>query len=148
MKRVALPIGLLIVAANVTGANTVRAVWCRRPPRDRGVAICSPLESPDPCDSPVGGKSVYTPYYQGYAPDRRCLPPMYGTVTSYAPTGPGFGAGALGSRPAPYGRSNFGAFSGASQDEAWLLHLGGFGPGAGSPSRPYQGDIIDRMQGR
>lgn len=121
---------------------------CRRADPCRGSAIRSPLESPDLCDSPVGGKYVHTPYYPGYAPDRRCPLPTYST-TNYGITGPGFGTGRLGSRPATYGQGNYGAYSGANQDEAHLLHLGGFGPGGKGSSQPHRGDgdVIDRIEG-
>ena len=61
---------------------------------------------------------------------------MYGTTGSCCFTGPGFGAPALGTRPTAYGRGNYGAYSGASRDEANLVRLGGFGPGGtGSAGR-------------
>jgi len=148
MKRQLPMLGWILLVATFAPAPTAEAVWCRRPARDRGVAILPPLESPDPCDSPVGGTYKIVPYYGGYRWDPRCVPPLYGTVTTYAPTGPGLGQGALGARP-PYGQAGFGAFSGASRDEAYLLHLGGFGPSVNSSYRPYpgNGDIIDRIEG-
>jgi len=140
---------LLVTMAQAATLEAGCFCCCKRPACDRGVAILSPLESPDPCEYPVGGEYRYTPYYQGYAIDRNCLPPLYGTVTSYPYPAPVGSTTALGGRSAPYGRSNFGAFSGASQDESGLLHLGGFGPGSNGSNRPYQrsSDIIDRIQG-
>ena len=149
MKRRLRLLGWIVLAAALAQAPTVEARWCRRPAPDRGVAILSPLESPDPCDSPVGGTYKIVPYYGGYLWDPCCFPPMYGPVTSYAPTGPGLGKGALGARPAPYREAGYGGFSGASRDEANLLHLGGFGPSANGYYRPHpgNGDIIDRIEG-
>jgi len=121
---------------------------CRRADPCRGSAIRSPLESPDRFDFPVGGKDVCRPYYPGYAFDHRCPMPTY-TNSSYSITGPGFGPGGLGYRPAAYGQGTYGPYSGANQDEAHLLHLGGFGPGGNGSSQPYRGsNIIDRIQGR
>ena len=117
----------------------------RRPAYDRGLAILSPLESPDPCSSPVGGKYRYTPYYPGYKPDRRCLT-IYGATSTNGYDGPG----AFGNTPAPYGRSDYGAFTGANKDEKYLLHLGGMGPSLSvAPGQPQRAtyDIIDRIQG-
>lgn len=127
----------VILAADVAQAGSC----CYRPAPDRGIAILSPLESPDPCDSPVGGRYRYTPYYRGYAPDRRCMI-LYGQSSIYRGAGH---PGPLGSFPA-----NYGAFSGASRDEAGLLRLGGNGAGAYGTYRPYPrgaGDVIDRIQG-
>jgi len=64
-------------------------------------------------------------------------------------TRPGFGAAAAGTRTAPTGQLDYGSFSGRNQDEAYLLHLGGFGPGANAPRQPSPGgDILDRIHGR
>jgi hypothetical protein len=129
------------LAVGVSAGQTAAAgCHCRRPAPDRGIAVMSPLESPDPCDSPVGGCYRYTPYYPGYAPDRRCMilygqsPWTYGAATSRAP----------GYRPADYGPS-----TGGSRDEAGLLRLGGNGgsaPGTYGPSSG--GDLLDRIHGR
>ena len=139
--------GSLLIAGVclAAGLSATRAVHagshCRRAAPDRGLAILSPLESPDPCDVPVGGCYRYTPYYPGYAPDRRCLI-LYGTTSwqSGPPASP-----ALGNRPADYG-----TFSGASRDEAGLMRLGGNGAGGRGTYRPYHsgaGDLIDRIHG-
>ena len=149
MKRFALLIGTTVLLTIAADGRTANAVWCKRPDWSRGIAILPPVESPDPCDSPVGGCYKVVPYYRGYLFDPRCVPPEYGTVTSYSPTGRGLGAGELGGRPAPYGTGAYGGFTGASQDESNLLHLGGFGPGGDGSYRPYLqgGDIIDRIRG-
>lgn len=125
-------LGAVIPTASVAHAGS----HCRRPDPCRGIAILSPLESPDPCDSPVGGCYRYTPYYPGYSPDRRCLV-LYGqTDWAYGvPTGQGIGNQSAG----------YGAFTGASRDEAGLLRLGGNNP-AGRRTTPG-GDLIDRMHG-
>ncbi len=157
MQRFSLLVGSLIFVAILAQPATTDAgcycsgcycCCCRRADPCRGSAIRSPLESPDPCDSPVGGKFVVRPYYPGYL-WHDCVPPSY-FKTSYSVTGPGFGPVGMGSRPAPYGQGNFGSFTGANQDESHLLHLGGFGPAGGSsqPNRGSSGDIIDRLQAR
>ena len=151
MRRILLLTGLVL--ASLAPLRTASAGWywgcCKRPDPCRGVAILPPYESPDCYDCPVGGRYKLVPYYGGYLWDPNCYPPLYGSVTTFVPTGPGLGAGGLGSRPAAYGKYGYGTFSGANQDEANLLHLGGFGPGASGSSQPYQrgGDIIDRIQG-
>jgi hypothetical protein len=114
----------------------------------RGCAIMSPIESPDACPSPVGGAYRYTPYYCGYGIDRRCLPPAYGTVDSHGLSAPAGSTGALGRRTVPYGHATYGSFTGASNDESRMLHLGGYSPsGAGSRPNHGGGDIIDRIEG-
>jgi len=133
---------LLAGASLVAGLSGIQAAHAgghlfRQAP-DRGLAITSPLECPDPCDSPVGGCYLYTPYYPGYAPDRRCLL-IYGQrPMQYATPAPGTGP------------ANYGAFTGASRDEATLLRLGGNGAGRPGTYRPYpgSGDVIDRIHGR
>jgi hypothetical protein len=130
------------LAAGLAGVHAAHAgSHCRRAAPDRGIAILSPVECPDPCDVPVGGCYRYTPYYPGYAPDRRCLilygqtPWQYGGPVSQP----------MGNRP-----SDYGAFSGASRDEASLLRLGGNGAGGRGTYRPYSGagDVIDQIHGR
>jgi hypothetical protein len=130
------------VATGLFAAHRVHAgSHCRRADPCRGIAILSPLESPDCCDSPVGGCYRYTPYYPGYSPDRRCLV-LYGQ-TNWAYSGPS--SPASGNRPADYG-----ALTGASRDEATLLRLGGNGSaprGTYNPSSRTSGDLIDRIHG-
>ncbi len=147
-RRSAFVVGCTVLSATLVHATGAQAgCRCRCPDPCRGCAIMSPIESPDPCDPPVGGAYKYRPYYRGYAPDFCCFPPMYGTVSSYPYSGPGFGPGGLGTRPAPYGGANYGAFSGASRDEARLLRLGGFGAAGNGSYRPSQNvDVIDRIQ--
>jgi hypothetical protein len=97
----------------------------------------------------VGGCYRYTPYYCGYAIDRSCPLPAYGPTGVRGVTRPGFGAAAVGTRTAPTGQLDYGSFSGRNQDEAYLLHLGGFGPGANATRQPSPGgDILDRIHGR
>lgn len=135
---------LIAGVALATGISAVQTIdagsHCRRPAPDRGIAILSPLESPDPCDSPVGGCYRYTPYYPGYSPDRRCMilygqaPWQYG-IPSAQP---------MGGRSADYG-----AFTGASRDEATLMRLGGNSAVGRGTYRTYPGggDAIDRIHG-
>ncbi len=139
------------LAANLTSAVAAASdCCCYRCDPCRGSAICSPLESPDRCPSPVGGCCRYTPYYCGYAIDRRCPLPYYGPTGVRGVTRPSFGAPAVGTRTAPTAQLDYGSFSGGSQDEANLLHLGGFGPAGNGTYRPSGGggDLLDRIQGR
>src|SRR5262245_56345727 len=108
--------GGIVAVALTTVETTYAGACCRRAASDRGLAIASPLECPDPCPSPVGGCYRCTPYYPGYAPDRRCLM-LYGTTAwQYGPT------------PAlRNGTADYGSYTGASRDEAALLRLGGNG---------------------
>jgi hypothetical protein len=151
-RRFSLVLGSTVFAAMLPYAGTVEAGGCcYRAACDRGVATMSPLESPDPCDSPVGVAYRYTPYYQGFAIDRRCMPPMYGTVSTHGVPHPSWSTGGLGQRAVPYVRGGYGSFSGASKDESNLLHLGGFGLAGNGSYRPYHGssgDMIDRIEGR
>src|SRR5262245_2119896 len=91
MRRLSLLVGSTLFAATALQAVTSDAGChcgcCRRADPCRGSAIRSPLESPDCCDCPVGGKYVCRPYYPGYMWDR-CVPPSY-TTTGYSITGPG-----------------------------------------------------------
>src|SRR5262249_43934688 len=141
MRRWSLLVGSTLFATSLIQTASAQAgcycCCCRRADPCRGSAIRSPPESPDCCDSPVGGRHVCRPYYPGYMWDC-CVPPSY-TSTSYGGTGPGFGQGGMGYRPVAYGHANFGAYTGANQDETHLLHLGGFGPGAGSTPQPDRG---------
>lgn len=135
-------VGAWFIAAIVPAPKLYGGGCCYRQARDRGLAIMSPIDCPDPCDYPVGGCYRYTPYYPGYAPDRRCLV-LYGTTSCL----PGMSS-APGSMRQP---ADYGAFTGASRDEAGLLHLGGNGPGSKAPYRPYHagsGDLLDRIHGR
>jgi hypothetical protein len=121
--------------------------WCRKADPTRGLAIASPVECPDPCDSPVGGCELWTPYYPGYSPDRRC-PVIYGTSAGWYGN---YSAGVFGNRPLPYSRGDYGSFTGASRDEASLLRLGGSGPASQTTYRPFHGgagDLIDRIHGQ
>jgi hypothetical protein len=140
-------VSIAAVVATISSLDFANAGEClRRPAWDRGVAILSPLESPDPCPAPpVGGDYCPTPYYRGYCPDRRCFV-NYGMTATNGYDGPGLFA----NTPAPYARSDYGAFTGASRDESNLLRLGGAGPSSRVTGRPYQRetfDMIDRLQG-
>jgi hypothetical protein len=146
--RLSLLAGCAVLSGSLAQAIVVDAGGCcYKAAPDRGLAIASPIECPDPCDSPVGGCYLWTPYYAGYAPDRRC-PVIYGTSAGWYGN---YSAGVFGNRPATYGRGNYGAFTGASQDEASLLRLGGRGPASTTPYHPYHGgagDLIDRIHGQ
>jgi hypothetical protein len=152
MERFSLLIAATALAASLSCSVSAQAGGrcCYGPDCTRGVAIMSPLESPDPCDSPVGGAYRYTPYYRGFAIDRNCMPPLYGTISTHGVPQPTWRAG-LGQRAVPYASGSYGSFSGGSQDETNLLRLGGFGLAGNGSYRPYHGssgDVIDRIQGR
>jgi len=130
---------LLCLAAELATAHAYGGSHCRRADPRRGIAILSPLECPDPCDSPVGGRYRYTPYYPGYSPARRCLV-LYGqTNWAYAtPSSQASGAGT----------ADYGALTGASRDEATLLRLGGNGAAPRGSYGPFprgNGDLLDRI---
>jgi hypothetical protein len=118
-------------------------------PYKRGVAILSPIESPDRCPAYVGGKTVYTAYYPDYLPhrkrgDRIVIP---GNGNGYLWWGEA--AGVPGSTEPVEGVSrDYGYYSGARQDEANLLRLGGDGnmsEVAGEPAAA-QADLIDELE--
>ena len=102
-------------------------------PSTRGVAIMSPVDSPDGPEPPVGGDAASIPYYCGYWQD--CDPEL--GVPEYQSTG---------LPNAPRRRSaqapgDYGSYTGASRDEAALLRLGGAGTGVarGSPAARLPG---------
>jgi hypothetical protein len=145
-QKLSLVVGCTVLSASLAQTDVYGGCRClRKPASDRGIAVLAPVESPDPCDEPVGGQYFHTPYYPGYAPDRRCpvqyvSPFTYGVVT----TGPYVG-NAPGSAKAGYG-----TYTGGSQDEASLMRLGGSGPSSQVPYRPLNegsGDLIDKIQG-
>lgn len=119
-------------------------------PCKRGVAILSPIESPDFYDPPVGGKTIYTPYYPDFCPDRWRGPRVAIPGNGVGYLGPGLGV------PCPTvdsieataaGPKGYGDYSGAARNEEWLLHLGGMSTASASPkpsgSPP---DLIDLLQ--
>lgn len=116
-------------------------------PSTRGVAVLSPVDSPDGYAPGVGGRVKSVPYYRGYLwsgsqPSRGASPGGYGFRV------PGHGRGAA--QAARGARANYGSYSGASQDEAYLLRLGGLGSGANRPRGPGHGpatDLVDAIQG-
>lgn len=123
--------GLGLLAGLVPAQLTQAGCHCRRADPCRGIAVTSPWECPDPCDSPVSGEYCYSPYYPGYAPDRRCLL-LYGKSPWE------HGTGSRG-----YGSGDYGALSGGRRDEKSLLRLGG-----NSRATPRTTvDVIDRIRG-
>lgn len=102
----------------------------------RGVPILSPIDSPDCYDSPVGGKVQCVPYYSGYCRDKHPMNYL-GAGNNYYNLQP---AGA-------YPTGSYGQYSGARQDEANLLRLGGFGPGNGYVPPERKADLIDMIEG-
>jgi hypothetical protein len=98
-------------------------------PKKRGVAIMSPIESPDNDCPMVGGKPQCVPYYPDY-----CTHPHHGRRIAIPDDGSGYccpGSSPSGAIPAaalPPGVDNsstYGCYSGGNQNEAMLLHLGG-----------------------
>lgn len=114
----------------------------------RGVAILSPVESPDHCDPGVGGKTVLTPYYPDYCVHSchgpRVFVPRNG-IGYYAPRGKPLEPGEPVMVSEPSGPA-YGAFAGARQDEANLSHLGGFSD-PGVIYEPSQPDMVDLIEG-
>jgi hypothetical protein len=123
-------------------------------PDRRGVAIMSPVESPDHDCSVVGGKPQCVPYYPDYARPGKHGPrlgvPDNGEGYGCPGAVPGLGAG-IPATELPAGIDNasaYGGYSGASQNEAALLHLGG-NAAPGAETRPAgTADLIDLLQGR
>lgn len=113
--------------------------------RDRGVAICSPIDSPDPYVPEVGGQPLCVPYYRGFKPDAKYPSqsdmPYYYATPGYSYRQPGYGYG--GSSQSVYALRDYGYFSGARKDEANLLHMGGYNPPSNRSARP---DIVDMIQ--
>jgi len=103
-------------------------------PFKRGIAILSPLESPDAYDPPVGGKPLVVPYYPDYSPHfhhgPRVLVPYgaHGGTSGIEVPGRIIDDGQSGAVSASYG-----VYSGAIHDEEYLLHLGGASNSAPSP---------------
>src|SRR5262245_61878592 len=119
--------GLVVV---LSAASALASGHCRNAARDRGLAILSPLECPDPCDSPVGGRPCCVPYYPGYArPCRGCYNFTCGSADACRPVWNG-----MPSAGSSYG--SYGAFTGARRDEANLLRLGGFSAPPSAPPAP------------
>lgn len=143
--KLLLPTGAVALYMLTMGAELSQAgcKHLRRQDPERGLAIMSPVECPDLCETPVGGCYRYTPYYPGYLPDK--CPMLYVPQSGYSVPGPGF----FNNAPAAYGRSDYGSFTGASKDEATLVRLGGRSNAAGiyQPTNPATGDLIDRIQG-
>jgi hypothetical protein len=120
-------------------------------PYRRGVAILSPVESPDRCYYPVGGKTIYTRYYPDYCPHRRqgprvCIP---GNGYGYLAHGLSISEHVVVEVPADgSGASEYGSYAGARQDEANLLRLGGFsGTGDAHAETSVTPDLIDMIEG-
>lgn len=98
-------------------------------PRRRGVAILSPIESPDRFNRPVGGKTVVTPYYVDYCPHRHHGPRVLvpGNGVGYYVHGGMHGGIHSGVEVNTLEQTSYGNYTGASRDEQRLLHLGGGG---------------------
>ncbi len=133
--------------------------------KNRGLAICSPLDSPDgpgwmpkcwkvpftPYYSPLVPISSrwkttrLTPYYPGYWPDKHGANPY--AAGGCGGTGGGPGHGAI--QPGDPRFSTYGVFTGAVKDDTLLGKLGGNGLvpyGAPRPPRLNSPDIIDMIE--
>jgi hypothetical protein len=119
-------------------------------PTRRGVAILSPIESPDHDCPVVGGKPLCVPYYPDY-----CTHGSHGPRLAIPDDGRGYccpgSAVSGGSCPTDTlpmtATSTYGIYSGANQNESALLHLGGNAmpnPQAGPCTAPA--DVIDLIQ--
>ncbi|HEY5313782.1 MAG TPA: hypothetical protein VIK18_14740 [Pirellulales bacterium] len=121
-------------------------------PRRRGIAILSPVESPDHWNPAVGGKPRLIPYYPDY-----CVHPWHGPRIFVPDNSPNYAArfagvpGADASSVEAVAESQtpgYGNYSGARQDESNLLHLGGFsGSDAATDRTNGTPDVIDLIQG-
>lgn len=113
-------------------------------PSNRGAAILSPIDSPDGPEPPVGGGVKSVPYYCGYWQD--CDPSA--GVPDYHSPWPPKKSGAARSLSRVRETADYGSYSGARQDEAALLRLGGGASRTGAPDARHGEDLIDRIQGR
>jgi hypothetical protein len=131
---------------------------------NRGMAICSPLESPD---APGHGKKSWdvpfypyysplvpissrwkttrlTPYYRGYCPGNGPDP-----HAACGLNGAGCGSGFGPDGPKDPRFSTYGVFTGAAQDDTRFWRMGGNGLvpyGAPQPPRDRPPDIIDMIE--
>ena len=137
MRRLPILFGSTALAAILAVAATADArglIGCSA--RERGCAIQSPIDSPDLCDSPVGGIYRIVPYYCGYTAGHQNVAPMY------APSS-GYGYGYNWPAPGAKGSGNYGYFTGARKDEANLKRLGGIGAGGNTANRSSYGSPVD-----
>ncbi|HEY1784834.1 MAG TPA: hypothetical protein VGG30_04765, partial [Pirellulales bacterium] len=118
-------------------------------PMKRGVAIMSPIESPDHDCSDVGGKPLCVPYYPDYCTHGRrgprlSIPDNGGGYCCAGPSTGGLAAGLAEQQAAVVPIGSYGYYSGANQNEAALLHLGGNST-PDQAARPAGGpaDLID-----
>lgn len=139
MFRFSLLAGLtLVIAALNPGAALAQNRWTLPDP-ERGVAIMSPIDSPDPCPAYVGGRVQSVPYYPGYCPGYNC--PPYAPSYVYRASRPD---PALSGRDfARLPRSDYGPFTGARKDEANLLRLGGMNLPHQRSNAP---DLVDALE--
>lgn len=130
-------VAVAVIIAILAMAPTARA-RCKSD-QQRGVAILSPLDSPNCCNPPVGGVCRLVLYYQGYMPDCPCCRPRHALGTC-GRSNPVWKSDGSQSGPAADQRTDFGVYSGARHDEASLLHLGGFSSDGDGRNRPEHSD--------
>ena len=125
-----------------------------RVPCQRGVAILSPVESPDHCDYVVGGKPLCVPYYVDYCPHWKRGPRVlvpgngvgYGRQMMFDV--PEAASAIEGTDEAIPAAGSYGLYDGAPKDEARLFRLGGFSDEGSLPSAEQQtGDLVDMIEG-
>lgn len=118
--------------------------------RQRGLAITSPIDCPD-VPGCLDRKGSFHPYYSPVIPVS-CrwrivrLVPYYPGYCVKSRSGASWGCGGCsfdGTVAAGVGSGDYGPYSGAPTDEAYLLHLGGGGPGEGPPRTTGPADILD-----
>ena len=120
-------------------------------PTKRGVAILSPVESPDHDCVVVGGKPRCVPYYPDW-----CTHPHSGPRLGIPENGAGYccpGSPSISSMPmadpclaGTAEAGSYGLYSGGSKHEEMLLHLGGnaaYDPTLRPADAP--GDLIDQL---
>lgn len=121
-------------------------------PYKRGVAILSPIESPDRCPAYVGGKTIYTRYYPDYLPYRKHGDRVIIPGNGYGYHGPRgkmhIASEVAASEVDAVDAGDYGFFSGARHDEQDLLRLGGNGSAADGAEAPVapQADLIDMLE--
>jgi hypothetical protein len=112
-------------------------------PPPTGIAILSPLESPDPPYTKHErflGPVRITPYYPGYHPPAQHGPllPLFGKRGTGGCCGSAEGPVVGAVEVAGAGSDGYGAYSGGPRDESRLRNLGGGGAGAAPMTPPAQ----------
>jgi hypothetical protein len=155
------PLSWLALTSAVAVVLSLGAAAQARGPHERGCAILSPIDSPDPtgCNSAncdIGKKGACLPYYSPLVPvsSRWCCGKLVPYYCGYCPWGK-HGAGEYGAPgseivvgPAGVPVADYGAFTGGTgKDDKLFWRMGGNGlVPYGTPQPPHsRPDIIDMI---